>query len=73
MEPDTMNTPAHYLSTNDGFWRVISNAAPIHADKLTPWQAIEAAAQMRVIVAPDYWDGNRQQWQPLSSLEEPAR
>jgi hypothetical protein len=28
---------------------------------------------MRVIVAPNYWDGNRQQWQPLTSLEEPAR
>jgi predicted amidohydrolase len=63
-------TPPAYLSTSEGHWRVISQGMPICADKATPAEALTAAQNLRVIVAPVAWNGDRAEWVSLDTIEE---
>jgi hypothetical protein len=63
-------TPPAYLSTSEGHWRVISQGLPVCADKKTPAEALTAAQNLRVIVAPVAWNGDRAQWVHLDTIEE---
>jgi hypothetical protein len=63
-------TPPAYLSTSEGRWRVISHGLPLCADKATPAEALTAAQNLRVIVAPVAWNGDRAEWVSLDTIEE---
>jgi predicted amidohydrolase len=63
-------TPPAYLSISEGRYRVISQGMPICADKATPAEALTAAQNLRVIVAPVAWNGDRAQWVHLDTIEE---
>jgi hypothetical protein len=63
-------TPPAYLSTSEGRWRVISHGLPLCADKATPAEALTAAQNLRVIVAPVAWNGDRAEWVRLDTIEE---
>ena len=63
-------TPPAYLSISEGRYRVISQGMPVCADKATPAEALTAAQNLRVIVAPVAWNGDRAQWVHLDSIEE---
>lgn len=63
-------TPPAYLSTSEGFWRVISQGLPICADKKTPAEALTAAEHLKVKIAPAAWNGDRAQWVSLDTIEE---
>jgi len=63
-------TPPAYLSTSEGHWRVISQGLPVCADKKTPAEALTAAQNLRVIVAPVAWNGDRAEWVHLDTIEE---
>ena len=62
--------PPAYLSISEGRYRVISQGMPICADKATPAEALTAAQNLRVIVAPVAWNGDRAQWVHLDTIEE---
>ena len=63
-------TPPAYLSISEGRYRVISQGMPICADKATPAEALTAAQNLRVIVAPVAWNGDRGEWVSLDTIEE---
>ena len=63
-------TPPAFLSISEGRYRVISQGMPICADKLTPREALKAAQDLRVIVAPVAWNGDRAEWVHLDTIEE---
>jgi hypothetical protein len=63
-------TPPAYLSTSEGRWRVISHGLPLCADKATPAEAMAAAQQHRITLAPVAWNGDRAQWVHLETIEE---
>jgi predicted amidohydrolase len=63
-------TPPAYLSISEGRYRVISQGMPVCADKATPAEALTAAQNLRVIVAPVAWNGDRAQWVHLDTIEE---
>jgi predicted amidohydrolase len=63
-------TPPAYLSISEGRYRFISQGMPICADKATPAEALTAAQNLRVIVAPVAWNGDRAQWVHLDTIEE---
>ena len=47
-----------YLSTSGGKYRVISQGAPISADKSTREDALSVAARFRLEVSPRVWNGD---------------
>lgn len=63
-------TPPAYLSISEGRYRVISQGMPVCADKATPAEALTAAQNLRVIVAPVAWNGDRAEWVSLDTIEE---
>jgi predicted amidohydrolase len=63
-------TPPAYLSISEGRYRVISQGMPVCADKATPAEALTAAQNLRVIVAPVAWNGDRAEWVRLDTIEE---
>jgi len=63
-------TPPAYLSISEGRYRVISQGMPICADKAPPAEALTAAQNLRVIVAPVAWNGDRAEWVRLDTIEE---
>ena len=63
-------TPPAFLSISEGRYRVISQGMPICADNLTPREALKAAQDLRVIVAPVAWNYDRAEWVHLDTIEE---
>jgi hypothetical protein len=63
-------TPPAYLSISEGRYRVISQGMPVCADKATPAEALTAAQNLRVKIAPVCWNGDRAEWVSLDTIEE---
>lgn len=59
-----------YLSFSANRWRVVVRAAPVCADKATPAEALAAARQLAVELAPAAWNGDRGEWVWLESIED---
>lgn len=57
-----METPKSYISFGNNKFSVIYNGLPICADKSTLSEALAAAQQMRVKLAPVAWNGDRAEW-----------
>ena len=59
-----------YLSFSGGLWRVVVQALPVCADKATPAEALAAARQLAVELAPAAWNGDRGEWVWLETIAE---
>jgi 5-formyltetrahydrofolate cyclo-ligase len=66
-EQERTNPPA-YLMTTAGQWRVIVQGIPLTADKPTQDNARAAAERLGAVIAPHYWDADRQQWHTIEEL-----
>ena len=62
-------SPPAYLYTAAGQWRVIVAGIPMAADRPTAEAARAAAERLGAVIAPHYWDSDRQQWH---TIEEAA-
>jgi nucleoid-associated protein YgaU len=58
-------SPPAYLYTAAGQWRVIVAGIPMAADRPTAEAARAAAERLGAIIAPHYWDSDRQQWHTI--------
>jgi 5-formyltetrahydrofolate cyclo-ligase len=58
-------SPPAYLYTAAGQWRVIVAGIPMAADRPTPEAARAAAERLGAVIAPHYWDSDRQQWHTI--------
>ena len=56
-----------YLSRGGGRYRVIHQSMPISPDKATAREALAAAEQFKLQVADVFWDGDADEFRPLSS------
>ena len=74
-----MNTPRTYVTflPSHSSFAVIHQGMPICADKSTLSEALAAAAQMRVTVAGQAWNGDLGQWVDLPvdqiAMREPLK
>ena len=66
-ERERANPPA-YLMTIDGQWRAIVQGIPLTADKPSQANARAAAERLGAVIAPHYWDADRQQWHTIEEL-----
>ncbi len=63
------HAPDVYLSTSEHKWRIIYQGLPICNDKATPFEAMRAADQCHVEVAPVAWNGDRSEWVWVSTID----
>lgn len=54
-----------YLSYSSNKWRVIYQGMPLCKDMATRTEAEAAAAQMKVKLSPEFWDGDKGDHFPL--------
>jgi hypothetical protein len=54
-----------YLSFSGNKWRVIYQGLPLCADKATRTEAEQIAAQMKVKLSAEFWDGDKGDYFPL--------
>jgi 5-formyltetrahydrofolate cyclo-ligase len=58
-------SPPAYLYKAAGQWRVIVAGIPMAADRPTADAARAAAERLGAVIAPHYWDSDRQQWHTI--------
>ena len=58
-------SPPAYLYTAAGQWSVIFAGLPMAADRPTAEAARAAAERLGAVIAPIYWDSDRQQWHTI--------
>jgi len=59
-----------YLSFSGDRWRVVVHALPVCADMATPAEALAAARQLAVELAPAAWNGDAGRWVWLETIAE---
>lgn len=67
-----MNDKKGYLSFSGGMYRVIDfkSALPICADTADPARAFAAAAQMKMTIMDEAWNGDRGEYVHLHTIDE---